>query len=151
MLQAGLPKVMWTYAVMAATYIRNRCYNPRTKKTAFEVFTGQQPNICGMHTFGSCCYAYVQNKKKLDARIKEGVFVGYDKGSPAYLVYFPQSQEVRKVRCVKFTGNVDNVHDNANGRSSKVPDSFDEDVIFSRWSELITEQEPLAQVNGEKQ
>jgi hypothetical protein len=33
------------------------------------------------------CYAYVQNAKKLEHRSKEGSFVGYDKKSPAYLVY----------------------------------------------------------------
>ena len=29
--------------------------------------------------------------------------MGYDKGSPAYLVYFPENEVVRRVRCVKFT------------------------------------------------
>ena len=40
-----------------------------------------------MHVFGVVCYAYVQNAKKLEPRSKEGIFVGYDKKSPAYLVY----------------------------------------------------------------
>ena len=56
-----------------------------------------------MHLFGTTCFAYVQNKKKLDARSEKGVFVGYDKGSPAYLVYFPETGVVKRVRCVKFT------------------------------------------------
>ena len=34
-----------------------------------------------MHIFGSTCYAYVQNAKKLEAQSKKGVFVGYDKES----------------------------------------------------------------------
>ena len=40
--------------------------------------------------------------KKLDPRSREGIFVGYDKSSPAYLVYYPASMKVEKVRCVKF-------------------------------------------------
>jgi hypothetical protein len=28
----------------------------------------QKPEISNMHTFGSVCYAYVEQKKKLDAR-----------------------------------------------------------------------------------
>ena len=41
LLESALPKDMWAYAVMSAVYIRNRCYNPRTGKTPFEAFTGQ--------------------------------------------------------------------------------------------------------------
>ncbi|KAL7647578.1 UNVERIFIED_CONTAM: hypothetical protein RMT77_001178 [Armadillidium vulgare] len=56
-----------------------------------------------MHVFGSICYAYSQEKKKLDARSKQGIFIGYDNESPAYLVYFPEQNNIKKVRCVKFT------------------------------------------------
>ena len=55
----------------------------------------------------SLCYAYVQNKGKLDARGEKGIFVGYDKGSPANLVYFPDTGEVKRIRCVKFTNSCD--------------------------------------------
>jgi hypothetical protein len=40
--------------------------------------------------------------KKLGDRSRKGVFVGYDKGSPAYLVYHPETNTVERVRCVKF-------------------------------------------------
>jgi hypothetical protein len=55
---------------MCAVYIRNR------------VFTGHKPNLANMHSFGTICFAYVQEKKKLDARGERGVFIGYDKGYP---------------------------------------------------------------------
>ncbi|XP_063857145.1 uncharacterized protein LOC135098678 [Scylla paramamosain] len=71
--ESGLPKFLWTYAVMASAYIRNRCYNLRIKKTPFEAFAGKKPNISNMHIFGSVCYAYVQQKKKLDARSRKAV------------------------------------------------------------------------------
>ena len=44
----------------------------------------------------------MQNAKKLDARSKKGIFVGYDRDSPAYLVYYPESNKVERVRCAKF-------------------------------------------------
>ena len=48
-------------------------------------------------------FAYVQNAKKLDPRGKQGIFVGYDKlRNPAYLVFYPGSNKVERVRCVKF-------------------------------------------------
>ena len=104
LLEANLPKTLWTYAVMASAYIRNRCFNPRLGKTPFEALTGKRPNLGNMHMFGSTCFAYVQNARKLDARSKRGVFVGYDRESPAYLIYYPDLNKVERVRCVKFQG-----------------------------------------------
>jgi len=106
LIDADLPKKLWNYAVRAAAYIRNRCYCSRIKMTAFEMFLGKKPDVSNMHIFGCVCYAYIQNKKKLDARSKQGYFVGYDPYSPAYLVYLPQENKVERVRCVKFFNDV---------------------------------------------
>lgn len=43
-----------------------------------------------------------KNAKKLDPRSKERILVGYDRRSPAYLVYYPEIGKVERVRCVKF-------------------------------------------------
>ena len=59
-----------------------------------------------MAIFGTECYAYTQNKSKLDARCDKGIFLGYDRGSPAYLVLFPESGIIKRVRNVKFTNKV---------------------------------------------
>ena len=77
-----------------------------------------------MHIFGTTCYAYGQNTKKLDARSEKGEFVGYDKGSPAYLVYFSESRVVKRVRCVKITNDFDGlieVSDDSNQLLEKQP------------------------------
>ena len=102
LLESNLPKSFWAYAVKISAYIRNRCYNTRTQVTPYESLTGKKPNVNNMNIFGSVCYAYIQNKKKLDPRSEEGVFVGHDGSSPAYLVYFPKTNQVKRVRCVKF-------------------------------------------------
>ena len=102
LLDAKLPKMLWTYAVMASAYIRNRCFNDRLGKIPYEEMTGLRPNLRNMHVFGAVCYACVQNLKKREPRSKEGIFVGHDKNSPAYLVYFPESMKVERVMCVKF-------------------------------------------------
>ena len=93
---------MWTYAVKAAVYIRNRCYNPRLKITPYEALTKKVPSLSHMHTFGSECFAYTQKKKKLDPRCEKGIFLGYDSHSPAYLVYYVKEGTIKKVRCVTF-------------------------------------------------
>lgn len=102
LLDSGLPKVLWTYALSYAAYTRNRCYIQRLRKTPFEAFVGKKPNVSHMQGFGKKCMSYVTGAKKLDARGKEGIFVGYDKYSPAYLIYDQSTQTVRKARCVKF-------------------------------------------------
>ena len=102
LLHSNLSKEFWPYAVMTATYIRNRCFNNRLKQTAYFAITGRKPNLSNMRVFGSECYAYQQNKQKLDPRCTKGIFLGYDKGSPAYLVYIPETGKVMKYRVVKF-------------------------------------------------
>ncbi|KAJ8038704.1 hypothetical protein HOLleu_16202 [Holothuria leucospilota] len=102
LLEANLPKHLWTYAVKTAAYIRNRCYNKRLQKTPFETFTGKKPNLANMHIFGSPCYAYVHETKKLDSKGKQGIFVGYNHKSPAYLVYYPHSGMVQRARLIKM-------------------------------------------------
>ena len=101
--QANLPKNLWSYAVMCAVYVRNRCYNHRLKKTPHETFTGHKPNLQHMYIFGTVCFALIQEKKKLDDRAEKGIFVGYEKGSPAYLIYYPNSGVIKKCRRVRFT------------------------------------------------
>jgi len=112
LIESQLPKELWTYAVSVAAYTRNRCFSPRTGKTPYEMLTGKRPDVSRMSVFDTICYAYVQNKKKLDARIEIGIFVGYDRESPAYLVYFKQSGTIKKVRCVRFMNKFDMSNDN---------------------------------------
>ena len=102
LIQASIAKVFWPYAVMAAAYTRNRCYYNRLKQTPYFALTGRRPNLSNMRVFGSEHYAYRQEKKKLDPRCTKGIFLGYDKLSPAYLMYFPEIGKVTNHRVVKF-------------------------------------------------
>ena len=111
LLESGLPKTFWTYAVMAAAFTRNRCYNQRIKETPFYLLTGKRPNVSKLHVFGTTCYALEQNVKKLDPRGRKGIFIGYDKNSPAYLIYFKDDDTVSRRRVVEFTERLDNTHD----------------------------------------
>ena len=78
LIQSGLGKELWPYAVMCATYIRNRYYNKHLKQTPFHALTGKKPKLSNMRVFGSECYVYcTDDKKKLDPRSNKGIFVGY--------------------------------------------------------------------------
>ena len=64
LIQSGLRKELWPYAVMCATYIRNRCYSKHLKRTPFHALTGKKPNLSNMRVFGSECYVYCTHDKK---------------------------------------------------------------------------------------
>ena len=102
LLEKGLPKTLWPYAVQSAAHIRNRCYNDRVKNTPYFMLTGRKPNLAKMWIFGSDCFAYKHDHQKLDPRCEKGIFLGYSKNSPAYLVYNPHTAKVSKHRLVKF-------------------------------------------------
>lgn len=49
------------------------------------------------------CFAYKQKREKLKSRCEQGVFIGYNKNSPAWWVYYPDAEKVQKHRLEKFT------------------------------------------------
>ena len=103
LLDSELPKNLWSYALLTSGYTRNRCYQQRTGSTPYELFTGRRPNLRNMVVFGTKCFVYNGNqKRKLDDPSHEGVFIGYDRESPAYLIYNRDSRAVKKSRNVKF-------------------------------------------------
>ena len=108
LIESGLPTFLWTYAIMAATHIRNRCYVKRIKATPYGRITGVKPNVAKLHIFGTICYAYLHGQMKLDPQSRKGHFIGYDRDSPAYLVYYPENRSVVKHRRVKFTDQCEN-------------------------------------------
>lgn len=83
---------------MVSVYIGNRCYNNILHKTPYESFTGQIPDLSNTHIFGSTCYAYLQNKKKVDARSEMPIFIRYDKKKS--LMFSLEINKVKIVRCV---------------------------------------------------
>ncbi|CAB3995426.1 Hypothetical predicted protein [Paramuricea clavata] len=121
---------------MAAAHIRNCCFNARLGKTPYEAFTGSKPDLSNMHVFGSVCYAYVQNAKKLDPRSKQGIL------SPAYLVFYPDSNKVERVRCVKFF--------NESNHESKVnPDKQEGEFLPSKVSVPIANETVISTQRNE--
>ena len=147
LIESGLPKNLWPYAVMYATHIRNRCYQQRTGQTPYFMLTNRVPNVHKLAIFGSVCYAFDhQNPKKLDPRSKRGIFVGMDKDSPSYLVYFPDDAKIRKYRTVKCTdqmyysktqGHVGHSH-----VESEVESDDDSDFLIPQTPTRLTNASP---------
>ena len=85
-------------------------------------------NKLEMHIFGTTCFCYVQNKTKLDP-CEKGIFAGYDKQSPAYLIYFMETMAIKKVKCVKFTDSDDNNSQLKPDKNTKFPEYL---IIYNR-------------------
>ena len=107
-IENNLPKSLWTYAVMIAAVIRNKCFNNHLKQTPYYMKTGRKPDLSKMNIFGSTCYAYKNLTKKGDSKCEKEIFVGYDRNSLAYLVFYPEDNRVLKHRLIKFISNVTN-------------------------------------------
>ena len=102
LLEKGVAKTLWPYGVQTAAHIGNRCYNSRTKSTLYYSMSGKKPCLSKLWVFGSECYTYNYDHKKLDPPCSKGMFVGYDKTSSANLVYHPQVGKIMKHRLIKF-------------------------------------------------
>jgi hypothetical protein len=82
---AHLPTYLWEEAVKTACYLSNRVPTRALYKiTPFEVYTGQRPNLAHLKVFGSAAFIHVQDRKKLDPKSRQLVFVGYDLQTKGY-------------------------------------------------------------------
>lgn len=102
----ALPLSLWAEATSTAVYIINRTGSSSVKNgaTPYELWMGRKPNLEHMKIFGSEAYMHIpkQFTKKLNARAKEVIFVGYHGDSPNYRVYDSAANKVSVSRNVLF-------------------------------------------------
>lgn len=91
LLEHGLPKVVWSEAMLTASYLRNRISSANRGVTPHELFHGEKPDVSHLRVYGCKAYAYVEKGKrdKLDAVSDECAFVGYSTSSKAYRLLRP--------------------------------------------------------------
>jgi transposase InsO family protein len=111
----------WTETVNMTCHASNCLYlHKLLKKTPYEHFTGNKPNVSYFRVFGSKCYILQKRSKSLKFAPKfyEGFMLGYDSNSCAYRVFNKDSS------CVETTCGV--VFDETNG--SQV-EQYDIDIV----------------------
>ena len=93
-----LPKTLWAEAVSTAVYVLNRTMHSSRKgiKTAYEEWTGREPELSHVKVFGPMAYAHVpkQFRKKLDDKAKKLILVGYQDESTNYRFYDPVKKTI---------------------------------------------------------
>ena len=82
-------------------YIQNRI---KDKVSAHELYFGTKPNLRHLRVFGSIAYVHVQKEKqrKLDAKAKKCILVGYSDEQKGYKCYNPRTKQARVSRDVVF-------------------------------------------------
>jgi len=102
----SLPKYFWVDAVNTACYILNRVsIRPILKKTPYEFFKGRRPVLSHLKLFVYKCFILNNGKEslgKFDAKMDEGVFLGYATQSHAYRVYNKRLMTVEESMHVVF-------------------------------------------------
>ncbi len=75
---AGLGPEYWSYALLNAIKVLNRTPHRSLGKTPYEAFTGNQPDISKLRTFGCKIYAKKPNTRpyKLDHHSYQGIYLG---------------------------------------------------------------------------
>jgi hypothetical protein len=85
-----LPYHFWAEAMNTAYYVHNRVtLKKETPTTLCEVWKGRKPTVKYFHVFGSKCYILAdrEQRRKMDPKSDEGIFLGYSTNSRAYRVF----------------------------------------------------------------
>lgn len=106
MLQAKeMKNEFWAEAVNTAVYVLNRTGKSSViGKTPYELWFGSKPKVDHLRLFGSRAYIHVpkQNRRKLDAKSVECVFVGYDENVKGYRMWNADDRRIEISRDVRF-------------------------------------------------
>ena len=95
----------WAEAVNVASYIINRSPTIVVKhKTPEEAWSGRKPTVGHFKVFGCDAYVHIpeEKRKKLDKKNHKCIMVGYSESSKAYMLYDPDTNEIRIRRDVIF-------------------------------------------------
>ena len=106
LLESGLAPKHWGAAMLAIVHVRNRLPSPRDKehgRSPYELWTGHKPDLKKLRVFGCKCYIHVYTSRtKFAPKAEEGIFLGYDKLSGAYIVEVARTKALRVSKSVKF-------------------------------------------------
>ena len=72
--------------------------------TPFEAWSGEKPQVDHLKVFGCICYAHIpkDERKKLDSKAREAIFLGYGKEKKGYRLYDLSTKKIFYSRDVVF-------------------------------------------------
>ena len=115
----------WDEAINTAVYLKNRSPTKKLElKTPFEVFYGYKLEISHLRILGCRAFAYIpkDDRRKVDAKSIECVFVGYYDDQKAYKLFHPSSHKLIASRDVVFHDNTVICNMMNNDDEEQIPD-----------------------------
>lgn len=130
---AGLTKGYWAEAAATAVYVINRSpTSALSDVTPEEAWSNKKPDLSHLRVFGSKAMVHIPkaNRKKLDLKSRELIFVGYSEETKGYRFLHPTTKQLIKSRDVvfledQFIGNSANESESNKFVTEKVVVSFD--------------------------
>ena len=100
----SIPLFLWGEAVDCAVHVQNRILSSTRSVTPYQAWYGKKPDVSYFRIFGSRAFAHVPdpNRRKLDPKAQECIFVGYSKESKAYRLWNPVTKRIVISRDVVF-------------------------------------------------
>lgn len=151
LLDSGLPRLLWGYAVLYSTWLTNRLPTSALNgKTPYEALYKSKPDLSRAHKFG--CRVFVKREakpNKLGERGHEGTWIGpSSETDDGHRIYWKKSGTVTVERNVVFTmkssssegekESVSEIRTSSTGPESEVVPIFEE--INDKSDKVTTEQ-----------
>ena len=102
---SNLPKSFWAEALATVTYLNNISPTKAVENfTPYEVWYERKPSVDHLKTFGCVCYSHIpkDERRKLDFKAREAIFLGYGTTVKGYRLYDPKSKRIFYSRDVIF-------------------------------------------------
>jgi len=110
MATSPFPNDACPFAYRHATWLRNRLPAARLDfETPYRRMFGKDFDLSSVRVFGCRAFVHIpaSQRTKLEPRSTEGVYVGHDEPSSAYLVFFPVTGKTRVVGHPTFIEDID--------------------------------------------
>lgn len=105
MLQSGLPKYLWSYAISHAVYLLNRTPSKVLNDCSpFQLLFDKLPDLSNLRVFGSLCYVstLLAHISKFNNRARKCAFLGFKPGVKGFVAYDIAAKEVITSRHATF-------------------------------------------------
>lgn len=105
LIDSGVSKYQWKYAVSTANYIQNQTTvvsEDGVEKTPHEMWYGHPPDLTHMRKWGCQVLYYSKSEGKLDSRVMEATFMLYGKSDRQYYVLPRGSENLQLVTNPEF-------------------------------------------------
>ena len=104
LIETNLPRFLWAEAFQYAVWTKNQTPTCTLKnKTPIEMAMGIKPDLRDIHAWGTKGYVMVKGRSKLKLQVDPAFFVGYDKESKGYQMYWPNKHTVSTERNIQWT------------------------------------------------